>query len=229
MFSIIVPLDPNRLEQFTVTKQLYDSFPEPKEFVVPTRNLRQVIKYLDDNELAKDVRVVPYRLDNGFNPSKALNIGVRHALFDNVIITSPEVKPTTDVLKQLSEHIGQNIVCQVFDQDYNGNLVVLVAEGYRSQTPAMYFLAMFQKKDIETINGWDEEFLHGYAYEDNDFGDRWVRAKLPFIVRDDIQAVHQYHPRSETIHGGLAINLQHYHDNTDKGVIRPAKGLVDES
>lgn len=175
--------------------------------------------------MRKDVTLIPYEVEVGFNCSKALNIGVRNAKYDNVIITSPEVKPTTAVLKQLSERLDQNVICQVFDQDEKGNLVTLVSAGYRDETPAMYFLAMFQKKDIKAINGWDEEFMKGYAYEDNDFGERWKRAGLPFVMADEIQATHQYHPRGETIKGGMSVNQQHFYDNTDAGVIKCKNGL----
>lgn len=225
MFSIVVPLDSNRLEQFTVTKQAYDKMPQIKEFLIPTRSVDKVSEYLEEHGLSKDVRLFPYKTEVGFNCSKALNIGVRNAKYDNIIITSPEVKPTTNVLAQLSEMPDKNIICQVMDQNEQGHLSVLVARDFRGDTPAMYFLAMFQKKDIEAINGWDEEFMKGYAYEDNDFGDRWVRAGLPFEVREDICAIHQYHPRGETLKGGMAINQQHYHDNTDNGVIKCMNGL----
>lgn len=225
MFSIVAPMDTNRLEQFKKTKLAYDEMPQKKEFIIPTRSKPDVVKFLKNNGLMKGVRVISYEHETGFNPSKALNIGVRNAKYDNIIITSPEVKPTIDVLAQLSECLDKNVVCQVSDQDVNGNLTVLVSKIYRGENPGMYFLAMFQKKDIEAINGWDEEFMKGYAYEDNDFGERWVRAGLPFEIREDIQAVHQYHPRSETIPGGLTTNQQHYHDNTDAGIVVCANGL----
>lgn len=225
MFSIVAPLDPNRLEQFKNTKRAYDDMHQKKEFIIPTRNAEKVSDYLQKHGLAKDVRLFPYEVRRGFNCSKALNIGVRNAKYKNIIITSPEVKPTTNVLEQFSECLDKNVICQVADQGEEGNLTVLVSKGYRSDTPAMYFLAMFQKKDIETINGWDEDFMAGYAYEDNDFGERWVRAGLPFEVRDDIQATHQYHPRSETISGGLSTNQQHFHNNTDAGVTYCTNGL----
>lgn len=228
MFSIIMPMDTNRLEQFKQTKLAYDEMPEAKEFIIPTRSFGDVADYIYEYGLGKDIRLVRYSHNKGFNPSKALNIGVREAKYDNLIITSPEVKPSPNTLKQLSEVLGQNVICQVFDQSEEGNLISLVYQGYRSDSPAMYFLAMFQKKDIEAINGWDEDFMEGYAYEDNDFGDRWVRAGLPFTIRDDIQATHQYHPRSETIHGGMAVNFEKYHWNNDHNIIRPANGLIKE-
>lgn len=218
-------MDTNRLEQFSVTKRLYDEMPFEMEFNIPTREKEAVAQYLKEQGLDKNVNLISYRVERGFNPSKAFNIGVRNSKFNNIIITSPEVKPTTEVLAQFKESLDKNIICQTWDEDIDGNLTLLVSSTYRNEMPYMYFLAMFKKEDIEKINGWDEEFMNGYAYEDNDFGDRWIRAGLPFEVRDDIQGVHQYHLRGETIRGGMATNMQHYHDNTDNGIIYCKNGL----
>lgn len=229
MFSIIAPMDTNRLSQFKKTKQVYDSFPQKKEFIIPTRSYKEVYNFLKDNNLLKDTRLIPYTHEVGFNPSLPLNLGVSEAKYDNIIITSPEVRPLTQVLEQLEQVKEQNVVCQVFDQAIDGNTdFSLVNNGYRSENPGMYFLAMFQKQDIEAINGWDEDFMLGYAYEDNDFGDRWVRAGLPFTIREDIQAVHQYHPRGVTINNGVETNFNKYNSNRDNGVIRPKNGLIKE-
>lgn len=220
-------MDDDRLEQFKNTKRAYDTMKQKKEYIIPTRKEFQVAKYLDDNKLMKDVRIIPYTIDHpGFNVSKALNIGVRNAKYDHIVITSPEVKPMTDVLAQFEESLGKNIICEVSDQDVDGNLTILVSSTYRGETPAMYFLALFNKSDIEAINGWDEEFMKGYAYEDNDFGDRWVRAGLPFEIREDIKAVHQYHPRSETIPGGTNINYLKHQENNNNNIVRCKNGLV---
>jgi hypothetical protein len=224
-FSIIMPMDTDRLKQFEQTKRAYDQMAQKKEFIIPTRSFDKLSMYLDLNDLMKDVRLIPYKIDQGFNCSKALNLGVKHATYDNIVITSPEVRPVTNVLAQFEKSLGRNLICMVDDENEGGILTPLVYKGYRSDTPAMYFLALFNKADIETINGWDEEFMRGYAYEDNDFGDRWKRAGLPFEVREDIKAVHQYHKRSETIVGGSNINYNLYQQNTAKGVIKPLNGL----
>ncbi|HJY98683.1 MAG TPA: galactosyltransferase-related protein, partial [Patescibacteria group bacterium] len=214
MFSIIMPLDENRLNQFKNTKLVYDSMPQKKEFIIPTRNERGLRKYFSEHKLDKDVRIIPYVVRIGFNCSKALNLGVRSAKYPQIIVTSPEVLPITQVLAQFEEVLGTNVVGQVWDGDENGNKgKSLVSTHFRNNNPGMYFLAMFNKDDIEKVNGWDEEFMKGYAYEDKDFGERFRRAGIPFTVRDDIQALHQYHPRSETIPGGLAINRQRLIDN----------------
>lgn len=227
MYSIIAPMDMNRTKQFMVTKRVYDLMPQKKEFIIPTRSATELKKFLKVNGLMKNVRLFSYQIEEGFNVSKALNIGVRNAKYDQVIVTSPEVVPTTNVLSQLEPLIGRNVVCQVFDEDPEGDRTYsLVNRNYRSINPAYYFLAMYNKQDIEAINGWDEDFLKGYAYEDDDFGARWNRAGLPFEIHEEIQAVHQYHPRSETIPSGTQINQTHLNDNNASGIIKCANGLV---
>lgn len=226
MYSIITPLDVGRLEQFANTKRAYDSFPQKKEFIIPTRTRKEVEAYLRDNKLMKDVRFISYVTGEGFNVSKALNLGVRDAKFEQIIITSPEILPLTNVLDELEPLIGQNVICQVYDQNEDLTTgISLVNTRFRSHSPCMYFLAMFNKSDIEKINGWDEAFMNGYAYEDDDFGARWNRAQIPFIVKDDIQALHQWHPRHETIQNGTDINHRQFELNNANGIIRPEKGL----
>lgn len=232
MFSIVMPMDLGRFEQFAKTKAYYDKQPYPMEIIIPTRKYDKVAQYLDDKGLAKNVRLLPYTVEIGFNPAKAFNIGVKNANYDTIIIQSPEVLPLTPVLDQLVQLKGKNVICQVFDEGEDGSRVMhmnspsLVNSQFRGESPAMYFLAQFNKADIEKINGWDEAFMKGYAYEDNDFGDRWVRAGIPFEVHDEIQAIHQYHPRAETIAGGTTTNLERYNDNTAKGIIRPENGMI---
>ena len=221
-----MPLDDNRLEQFKNTKRVYDAMPQKKEFIISTRSEPKLREYFKRHHLGKDVRIFPYTLEAGFNCSRALNIGVRNAKYDSVIITCPEVKPITPVLEQLEKVLGTNVVCQVWDEKENGNSDwSMVNTHYRCKDPAMYFLAMFNKSDIEKINGWDEDFLAGYAFEDKDFGERWVRAKIPFEVRDDIQALHQYHERGETTPSGLEINRQKFIENHAKRITRCTNGF----
>ena len=63
MFSIITPLDSNRLEQFKATKQTYDSMPQKKEFIIPTRSELEIRKYFSEYDLGKDVRIIPYTVE----------------------------------------------------------------------------------------------------------------------------------------------------------------------
>lgn len=220
-------MDMDRLPQFTETKQAYDKMKQKKQFIIPTRSYEELKKALTEVNLMKDVFLIPYELEEGFNCSRALNIGVRNAYYPQVIITCPEVKPEPDVLDRLEARRGDNVLAHVVDINQGGNVAgTLVHTDYRSETPAMYFLAMFNKNDIEKINGWDEAFLKGYAWEDSDFGDRWVRAGIPFSVDNEIMARHQYHLRVETIPGGYERNGELYNLNNVAKLIKVKDGLM---
>lgn len=226
MFSIVMPIDTNRLEQFTKTKRVYDTYPQEKEFILPTRSYDEIYRYLEENNLLKDVKLIPYELEVFTSPVMAFNIAVRNAKYEHIIITSPETIPLTDVLPELEQLLGKNVVCQVFDQNEDGTMgISLVNKIFRGDDPGMYFLAMFNKSDIEKINGWDMEFMNGYAYDDNDFGARWKRAGIPFEINEDIKALHQWHPRYETIHGGLNRSARHFQENTDNNITYCKNGL----
>lgn len=221
-FSIIMPMDTNRLDLFEVTFNKYKEFgiPEGTEFIIVSRTIKEEIP---------GTKLVTYEWnEETFNPSMAFNLGVKHAKNDYIIITCPEVMPSTNVLKQLSGKLGKNVLCQVYDENSSKELCMsLVNSSFRCSTPAMYFLALFNKKDIETINGWDEGFMKLYAWEDSDFGSRWVNAGLPFEVADEILAIHQYHPRigsSTAYTNGQLL----YEQNQRERVIRPKNGLVKE-
>lgn len=223
-------MDADRFNLFANTKRVYDCMPRHKEFIILTRQIEQVSTYLTSHHLMRDVRLISYWYDNGFNPAHAFNLGVKLARYQTIIITCPEVRPMPDVLDKLSYRIGRNVVCQVWNLDPDGiPMMSLVNSQYRSSTPGFYFLAMFNKSDIQTINGWDERFMQGHSHEDEDFGNRWVRAGLPFEIADDIQADHQYHGLSgELVEGANEINMNLLEENNINGVTRCKNGLVYE-
>ena len=226
MFSIIMPCELNRIDLLNNTINEYNKrhIPDGVELLIVTREEDTKLFYASIINTKMNIRIIPYVWKGEyFNPAMALNIGVKKALYNRVIITCPEVYPLTDVLKQLNEG---NVICQVFDENVNGDRVMsLVNSKFRGETPAMYFLALFNKEDIYKINGWDLDFMNGYAWEDTDFGDRFVRAKIPFVVKDDIQASHKWHQRG-TMCEGWHLNKIKYHQNSN--VIICKRGLKDE-
>lgn len=218
-FSIVMPCEEERLPLLFKTLEAYEQLTEfdDCEVLVPSRSIK--------GGLAR-VKVIPYSFEGeDFNPSMALNIGVRESKYDNIIITSPEVKPFTNVLKQFSDKGRGNYVAQVFDLAADGRRVMsLVNTKFRSTYPSMYFLALFKKEDLEAINGWDEAFMAGYAWEDNDFGERFVRAGLKFEVLDEVIAEHQWHAR-KGMGKGWKINQQILDQNRKNEVVRIKNGI----
>lgn len=228
-FSVIMPLEDNRFDLFLKTLKAYEkvSVTNNDELIIVSRTITQI----DDVSPFKLAKLVNYEHEGEyFNPSKALNLGVLNASNERIIITSPEVMPKTDVFAQLREKKDENVVCQVFDQSKNGvePYFSLVNKNFRSNTPSMYFLACFNKCDIEKINGWDEDFMIGYAYEDDDFGARWVRKQIPFVVADDIVGVHQWHPRFSLSSSGAKYNCDLFEKNNKENIIFVKNGLVKE-
>lgn len=223
MINIVMPCEQNRKDLLLNTLEAYEKLCniEEAEFLIITRTIKN-LNWIPQNIKAKLITYTHEGTD--FNPSKALNIGIKNSTSEKIIITCPEVKPITNIIEQLKEE--NNVVCQVFDETATGDKTrSLVNTKYRSGTPSMYFLAQFLKTNLETINGWDEDFMKGYAWEDDDFGTRFIREGLTFNVRDDIQAIHQYHPRERGGGKGWSTNHLQLNYNNDNKITRPLNGL----
>ena len=229
MISIIFPFDIDRLQLFKNTLNKYNQGIDNIEFIIVTRH-KDSEEILMQLPQGLNYRVIQYTWDkDSFNPSMALNLGVKHATYNNIVITCPEVMPMTNVIEQLKDNLGKNILCQVFDEDCNNQITMsLVNSTFRSEHPGMYFLAMFQKEDILKINGWDEEFMNFYAHEDVDFGYRFNRAGLKFEMHDEIQARHQYHTRGDGNSPLFYKGLEHLNYNNSNKIIKPKRGIQDE-
>jgi hypothetical protein len=223
--SIIIPCDRERIPLLQITLEKYLEFDMHKvEILIVTRTIESMEEIIE-NELLP-IRLIKYN-DGGpyFNPARALNLGVSRAYYDNIIITGPEVKPITNIIEQFKSLPKGNYVCQVFDLNQDGSIrLSLVNKNFRGDTPGFCFLAMYRKEDIIAINGWDEQFCDGKAYEDEDFGKRWVRAGIPFEVREDIQANHQWHLRND-VKKGLEINKKIMDQHDSCGLIRAERGF----
>lgn len=227
-FSLVIPCEANRLELLANTLRRYRQLGLKQyeyELVIPTRSLEPsgVLDKLDLHH-----RFVRYRYDGeSFNPAMALNLGVRHCRRDPIIVQSPEVIAVTDVLAQFSALPAGNYIAQVWDLDPTGcRQRRLAVPDFIHDTAGAYFLAQFRRSDLEAINGWDEDFMGGYCFEDNDFGRRWRAAGLPIELREEIVAEHQWHPRTSGITAGWKRNCRLFHRKKARGGWWCADGLV---
>ena len=248
--SIVMPFDGDRFLQLQKTINAYVYYNDlinidKVEFLFITRLSkidrckelrREVLKLCDiydfeNRNVVYDPSMSRFYNAEYFNPTMALNCGVKYAKYDNIIITSPEVMPLCNVIGELRKFEKGNYICKVLDEAQYGGLSMhggkkyLVGSDFRSVTPAMYFLGLFQKNNIYAINGWDMKFMQGYGFEDDDFGSRFMRAGFSFEVKDDIQAIHQYHPRGEQECDGWRSNQSLFDDNNKKNIIRVEYGI----
>jgi len=191
MLSYIIPCESNRSELLMNTLEAYSTqiHFDICEFLVISRTMSHL-----PNGFGANVRLVNYTYPGTWaNPSMALNIGVREAQHDQIVITSPEVMPITPVIHQFCM-ADQNIavVAKVSE-----GTQVLTSSQFRNVHPGFYFLAKYPRAGIEAINGWDEDFMAGLGYDDNDFGERWVRAELRWMIDDRIIGEHLHHSRED--------------------------------
>lgn len=133
------------------------------------------------------------------NPAYAYNLGCNLSKYDSIVISSPEVRHKTEVIKQLMKLVGQNIIAKSVELNKDGsfrriNMGSTVPT--RRDDPGMYFLAMYNKDDFISIGGIDEAFMSQPGWEDRDFGRRFKAKGIPFKVLDEIVTEHQYHPRA---------------------------------
>ncbi|MCK9439435.1 MAG: hypothetical protein WC188_04470 [Candidatus Caldatribacteriota bacterium] len=210
-------------------KELLNNRSEKIEFIIVSRTIFN-LDFLKDLNL--DLKLINYVYDdsNGFAPSKAFNLGTLSALAGYICITSPEVIPITNVINQVFNLPKNNYICKCIDQNKDlTNGMVLVDSNFRSNVPSMYFLAFYLKQNILDINGWDEEFMNGFSFEDDDFGNRFIRAGFNFSVRNDIIGLHQYHPRIDfsisDSEQKIKRNREHFFNNNNQNIIKCRKGI----
>ena len=225
-FSIVIPCDVSRVNLLYKTLDKYSTLPLRfnAEFIIVTRSIDDL-----QNIWELDIKLIKYVWNEPtFSPAKALNIGVKQSSYDNIIITCPEVRPISDVLSQFNELGRGNFIAQVYDCLEDGqHSMSLVNSNFRAH-PGMYFLAMYRKEDIEKINGWDNEFMYGYAYEDDDFGTRFTRNGNTFLIKDEITAEHLWHKRGSNS-GDTSKDIDYsyklYNTNIKNNVIVCKNGL----
>jgi hypothetical protein len=221
--SMVFPCDVDRIPLFlnTLSRYILCGIPPKIEVIVVTRTFSELVIP------GLDIRVIKYEHNgNYFCPSLALNLGVKNAKYKNIIISFPEVRPITNILNTFCIMERGNYICKIFDLAQCGcKYQTLVQNGFRDETPGLYFLAMYKREDIESINGWDMRFMNGYSNEDIDFGQRMVNAKISFKVMDGMVAEHQWHKRRSEDCDGYKMNRLIYEENKRLCVTKCTNGL----
>lgn len=203
MISLLYPIkDRLHLFQNTINSILsyYNGIKDKFEIILLSNIFEDDLKnYVLELKNHLDISYVIYNYPNHYckmiNPAYAFNLGCNLSKYNSIILSSPEIKHKTPVIKQLLELTGQNILCKVEELDDNGKLIQLLMgenEPDRKNNPGMYFIGMFNKKDYMSIGGLDEKYMMGLGYEDKDFG---LRFTYKFTTTDSIVGIHQQHPR----------------------------------
>jgi hypothetical protein len=174
----------------------------------------------------------------------ARNIGVKNSIGDILITSEPELLWITDIVPQMLEDnkkypdqvISAGVIYHAQGQtQFNPGLITdpksalksEIVEDYqtepRSYHPAGYcktlnmqatFTALYEKKWIMDVGGWDEEFPGAWGWDDIDLCTRLRIRGINQHICPEMEALHQWHPHLPPhIQGpGSALNEKHMAD-----------------
>jgi glycosyltransferase involved in cell wall biosynthesis len=157
------------------------------------------------------------------NPCVPFNIGIREAIGDIIILQNPECLHVHDILTYVNENINDSnyITISAYSVDENitntlpkycdNNTLIDFFKTLPQQSastgslnawynhskyrPVYYhFCSAITKINMKKLNGFDERYAYGVAYDDDEFIKRIERLGLIRIINDDISVIHQYHP-----------------------------------
>lgn len=216
-YSVIIPLYKDRKTQFKISlgsyvNQTYDM--NQVEFIIIDQGNDENVEelYTQHKLRIKNIRVDLNKVEynGGQNPSYAQNVGFKHAQGEYIVLTSPEVVFENQTFQKFDQKINPNIMLyctvaevktldtnKVFDHNYlvnqkSGNWL---CHPRSRPLPMAYFMAVINKQVIFDVNGVDEDFMQGIAYEDDDFGRR-LHTKVKPVYDLTIFGAHLHHSRN---------------------------------
>lgn len=127
-----------------------------------------------------------------FNSALGVNVAVKNASGQIIIKTDPECIPECDVCdyarrKGLSQTIW---ILGVDMEDSNGNAEPFIPE--RLIGPYWY-CAIFRRDAFMAAGGVDENFMRGFAGEDDEWGERLIRRGHMMGIVQNRRVLHRWH------------------------------------
>jgi GT2 family glycosyltransferase len=150
-----------------------------------------------------------------------LNIGMKQAKGDIIVLQNPECLHVHDVLTYLSENINDSNYISMSAYGIGRRATKLLSEyrkGYMvdffksfPQQPyvgwesvgwynhsiyrpvAYHFCSAMSRNSMAKLNGFDERFALGVAYDDDELIVRIRRLGLTLKIEDKLSVIHQYH------------------------------------
>lgn len=190
---------------------------EPDELIIvldrPTKKVRMGVICAYSKMGFRTVFVTIKGKEGWLGPAKAWNTAFEHATGDLYYCISSEVVQdagNVDKARKLAEE--GNIV--TFGACHNSVAKVLVTGCepgllVSSKLPRpLGFIVCMPAKNVTEIEGFDEEFMKGYWYDDDDFFLRMWKTGLDFAFDDSIHGVHIDHerPTLDTMEGQVGIS-----------------------
>lgn len=143
-------------------------------------------------------------------PGTVINLGVKEAKAEIILLTCPEVYLVQDCILQSLVHeviTGRNTIAitKGYDDVSGKFLEHLRREGTteRFNSPEVFvnlfteypFCLCISKEKFNSVGGYREEFTDGIGYDDMDFYFRVTRKGIVYSKLTDLEVIHLYHDR----------------------------------
>jgi len=148
-----------------------------------------------------------------YNSCRAYNVGVKNSTGDFIVLSSPECIHKVDILSGLDSefNIDKNVyvvcACESIHQDGSFD------QWYQHSTynnRQLHFCTALSRQNYDTLKGFDEDYIYGIAYEDDEWLARVRKGNLKIVLRDDLLVSHLEHSRSYLSENFVAKNRQLY-------------------
>lgn len=128
------------------------------------------------------------------NPSVPINMGLRRASGDIVVLQNAECEHVGLTLQNLTYRVrdGKAVFATVKALNEDGSFRQWYCHPEHRPVPWFFCGAMHRGRFLD-IGGMDEDFT-GPGYEDNDFAERMKAAWITFEFSGDATVNHQWHP-----------------------------------
>jgi len=135
-----------------------------------------------------------FRIDGGFNnPSRAFNQGVKLATGDSLFLMSSDVQVTPRAIAKARRVNTGEMIWTPYVEDTDGNPPLLGEYvGPRRLFPMPWFLGVCRQHLLD-VGGWDETYLLGMCYEDNDVVGRLALRAGRFVGDWSVKVYHRSH------------------------------------
>lgn len=133
-----------------------------------------------------------------YNSCRSYNIASERAKGDYLVISNPECIHKTNILAGLDEEFGRDpnvyVICACEAITDDGTFCSWYQHSIHNNR-LLHFCSAISKDNFKKIGGFDEEYIYGIAYEDDEWRARVQHAKHRIILRDDLIVSHIEHSR----------------------------------
>lgn len=212
-YEILVLDDGSTDDLFSLVR--YYGAEAPARFRLPLRYFRLDVTHF----------TLPYwQTDDGGNGAGlAWNVGIRQARGERVVLSSPEiVLRSAENLRAMAEHVraereyvpqhhsiagvlrtGERrcaptaaIIADVYDRTWRDTFAGGWIGGGEAQRP-FHFLAAYDRERLTSLGGFDERFMAGRAFDDDELVARWTASGGTFVFTGGaVVAEHLPHDRA---------------------------------